>query len=153
MPIKDVKFGENVKIPYPNLINLYGCEIGDNCFIGPFVEIQEDAMIGKNTRIQSHTFICSKVRIGDNVFIGHGVIFINDRYPVRCNSDVWEQTIIEDNVVIGSNVTILPCRVYQNALVGAGAVVTKNVPMGMIVAGNPAKVIGKRFIYNKWQKY
>jgi len=144
MPIKDVKLGKNVKIPYPELVNLYGCEIGDNCFIGPFVEIQEDVKIGKNCRIQSHTFICSKVRIGKNVFIGHGVMFINDRYPVHRDPKDWEETIVEDNAVIGSNATILPCKIGKNALVGAGAVVTKDVPPNAIVAGNPARIIGER---------
>jgi len=144
MPVKNVKLGKNVKIPYPELVNLYGCEIGDNCFVGPFVEIQEDVKIGENCRIQSHTFICSKVRIGKNVFIGHGVVFINDKYPVRRDPKDWEETIVEDGVVIGSNATILPCKIGENALVGAGAVVTKDVPPNVIVAGNPARIIGER---------
>lgn len=142
MPIKNVKFGEDVIIPYPDLVNLYGCEIGDGCFIGPFVEIQEDVKIGKNCRIQSHSFICSKVRIGNSVFVSHGVMFINDRYPPCRNPGKWEETIVEDKAVIGSNVTILPCRIGRNALVGAGAVVTKDVSPNKIMAGNPAKIIG-----------
>lgn len=148
MPIRDVKLGKNVNIPYPELVNLYSCEIGDYCFIGPFVEIQKDVKIGAKTRIQSHSFICSKVKIGKEVFIGHGVMFINDRYPVHRNPEDWEEVTVEDNVVIGSNATILPCRIGKNALVGAGAVVTKDVPAGKIVAGNPAKLIGDR----KWKK-
>jgi len=145
MPIKNVKLGrKNVKIPCPELVNLYGCEIGDNCFIGPFVEIQEDVKIGENCRIQSHTFICSKVRIGRDVFVGHGVVFINDKHPVRRDPKDWEETIVEDGAVIGSNATILPCRIGKNALVGAGAVVTKDVPPNAIVVGNPARIIGER---------
>ena len=144
MPIKNVKFGKNVKIPHKNLVNLYGCEIGDNCLIAPFVEIQNDVIIGNNTRIQSHTFICSKVRIGNNVFIAHGVMFINDKYPVHRNPSDWQETIIEDNVVIGSNATILPCKIGRNALIGAGAVVTKDVLEGKTVVGNPATIIPKK---------
>lgn len=141
MPIKsDVKLGKNVNIPYPELVNLYGCEIGDDCFIGPFVEIQEDVKIGKNCRIQSHSFICSKVRIGDDVFVAHGVMFINDRYPPSRNPEKWEETIIEDKVVIGSNATILPCRIGRGVLVGAGSVITKPVLPDKIVVGNPAKI-------------
>lgn len=144
MPIKNTKLGKNVKIPFPKLVNLYGCTIGNKCFIGPFVEIQNDVEIGAKTRIQSHTFICSKVKIGKSVFVGHGVMFINDRHPVRKDPREWEETIIEDNVVIGSNTTILPCRIGENALIGAGAVITKDVPVNAIVAGNPARIIGQR---------
>jgi len=144
MPIKNVKFGKGVKIPFPELVNLYGCKIGDNCFIGPFVEIQNDAAVGAGTRIQSHSFICSKVRIGKDVFIGHGVVFINDRYPVRRDPKDWEETVIGDKAVIGSNATILPCKIGKGAVVGAGAVVTKDVPPRKTVVGNPAGQIGKR---------
>ena len=144
MPIKNVKFGKNVDIPYPELVNLYECEIGDNCFIGPFVEIQRDVKIGEKSRIQSHSFICSKVMIGREAFIGHGVMFVNDKYPVHTNPEDWEETIVEDKVVIGNNATILPCKIGKNALVGAGAVVTKDVPPNKIVAGNPAKILGER---------
>lgn len=144
MPIKNVKLGGNVKIPYPELVNLYGCEIGDNCFIGPFVEIQNDVIIGAGTRIQSHAFICSKVIIGKDVFIAHGVIFANDRYPVRRNSEEWEETLVGDKVVIGNNATILPCKIAEEAMIGAGAVVTKDIPAKKIVVGNPARVIGDR---------
>lgn len=144
MPLKNVKLGKNVRISFPDLVNLYNCEIGDDCLIGPFVEIQNDVKIGKESRIQSHTFICSKVTIGERVFVAHGVMFINDRYPVRRDPKDWEETIVEDDVVIGSNATILPCRIGKNALVGAGAVVTKDVPSGKAVVGNPAKIIGNR---------
>lgn len=144
MPLKNVKLGKNVRVPFPDLVNLYDCEIGDDCLIGPFVEIQAGVKIGKNSRIQSHSFICSKVKIGQEVFVSHGVIFINDKYPVRRDPQDWEETVVEDGVAIGSNATILPCRIGKNALVGAGAVVTKEVPPGKIVAGNPAKIIGDR---------
>ena len=144
MPIKNVKIGKNVDIPFPKLVNLYGCEIGNDCLIGPFVEIQTGVKIGEKTRIQSHSFICSKVRIGREVFIGHGVMFINDKYPVHRDFNDWQEIIVEDGVVIGSNATILPCRIGKNALIGAGAVVTKDVPFGKIVIGNPAKVIRER---------
>ena len=139
MPIKNVKLGKNVKIQYPELVNLYGCDIGDECFIGPFVEIQKGVKIGRGSRIQSHTFICSKVKIGKKVFIGHGVVFINDRYPVHHNPKDWKETIVEDKAMVGSNATILPCRIGKGALIGAGSVVTKDVPAGIIVIGNLQK--------------
>ena len=144
MPLKNVKFGKNVKIPYPELVNLYGCSLGDECFVGPFVEIQEGVKIGAKSRIQSHTFICTGVVIGKNVFVGHGVMFINDRYPVQRDKRKWEKTIVEDGAVIGNNATILPCRIGKNAVVGAGAVVTRDVPPNKVVVGNPARVIGER---------
>ena len=140
----DVKLGRNVKIPYPELVNLYGCEIGDDSFIGPFVEIQSGVSIGSGCRLLSHACICSKVRIGKGVFIGHGVMFVNDRYPVRTEPRDWEETVIGDGAALGNNVTLLPCRVGEGALIGAGAVVTKDVPPGKVAAGNPARVIGNR---------
>lgn len=127
-----------------NFVNLYGCTIGNNCMIGAFVEIQKGVIIGDRTRIQSHTFICEKVSIGDDCFIAHGVTFINDSYrngKPEINSENWEDTIIENNVSIGSNVTILPVRIGSGAVIGAGSVVTKNVPPRAIVVGNPAKII------------
>lgn len=144
MPIKNVKLGKNVEIPHPDLVNLYDCEIGDNCFIGPFVEIQKGVKVGAGSRIQSHSFLCTRVKIGRDVFVGHGVMFINDRFPPRRDPREWEDIIVEDKVAIGSNATILPCRIGKNALVGAGAVVTKDVPPNKVVAGNPARVIGER---------
>lgn len=126
-----------------NYVNLYGCKIGTNCMVGAFVEIQNDVGIGNNVRISSHSFICSKVTIGNNVFIGHGVTFINDLFPPRAEK-FWDETIIEDGVSIGSNATILPVKIGKNSVVGAGAVVTKNVPANSIVVGNPAKILKKK---------
>ncbi|RLI96896.1 MAG: N-acetyltransferase [Candidatus Aenigmatarchaeota archaeon] len=139
MPIRDVKLGKDAKVVYPGLVNMYECEVGDRCLIGPFVEIQKDVIIGNDCRVQSHSFICSKARIGNSVFIGHGVMFVNDKYPPRFDEKHWEEIIIEDGVTIGSNATILPVRIGENSLIGAGAVVTKDVPPNSIAVGNPAK--------------
>lgn len=145
----DVILGENVKLA--NFINLYGCTIGDNTKIGTFVEVQKNAFIGKNCKIQSHTFICEGVTIEDNAFIGHGVTFINDKYPKAVNDEGslqteadWkvEPTRVKRGATIGSGSTILGnVTIGENALVGAGSVVTKDVPPDTIVAGNPAKLI------------
>jgi len=141
--IINVKFGENVKIVEP--VNLYGCEIGDNSFVGPFVEIQSDVTIGKDCKIQSHTFVCSLVDIGDNCFIGHGVMFINDLFqsggPAGGDSSKWKSTKIGNDVSIGSNATILPVEICDNVVIGAGSVVTKDIVESGIYAGNPAKKI------------
>jgi len=141
----DVIFGEHVKIVQP--VNLYGCKIGDNTFIGPFSEIQNDVVIGNNCKIQSHTFICELVTIGNDCFIGHGVMFINDLFsdggPARGDKAKWKNTSIGNNVSIGSNATILPVSICDNAVIGAGAVVTKNINEPGIYAGNPAKFIRK----------
>jgi acetyltransferase-like isoleucine patch superfamily enzyme len=143
----DVKLGENVKLS--KFINLYGCEVGDQTKIGAFVEIQKNAKIGKNCKISSHTFICEGVTIEDNVFIGHGVTFINDTYPRATTSNGqlqteadWkiETTLIKKGASIGSGATILANVVVgEEAIIGAGSVVTKSVPSGAIVAGNPAR--------------
>ena len=145
----DVKLGRDVKLS--KFINLYGCEIGDESKIGAFVEIQKNASIGKRCKISSHTFICEGVTVEDNVFIGHGVMFINDSYPraTAANGNLqteadWkvERTIIKRGASIGSGATILSnITVGENAIVGAGSVVTKNVPANSIVAGNPAKFL------------
>ena len=144
----DVKLGKNVKIA--DFVNLYGCELGDNTKVGPFVEIQKNARIGKNCKIQSHTFICEGVTIEDEVFVGHGVTFINDKYP-RATDEGGElqtekdwvvlPTLVKKGASIGSGSTIL-CNVTigEYAVVGAGSVVTRDVPAKAVVAGNPARV-------------
>ena len=143
MPINNCKLGENVKIIEP--VNLYGCVIGKDCFVGPFVEIQKNVRIGFGTRIQSHCFICDGVIIGKRCFIGHGTMFTNDLFVDSPDFESWikRETKIGDNVRIGSNVTLLPITVGDNAIIGAGAVVTKDVPANCVVAGNPAKIIKK----------
>lgn len=143
MPIeRNVQIGENVKIPYPKLVNLYGCMLGDEVFVGPFVEIQKGAVVGRGSRISSHSFICEGVTIGINVFVAHGVMFINDKFD-SSDHESWviRNTFVEDNVRIGSNAVIMPVRIGKGAIIGAGAVVTKNVPDGAVVVGNPARII------------
>jgi acetyltransferase-like isoleucine patch superfamily enzyme len=139
--IKDVFFGQNITVVEP--VNMYGCEIGDDCFIGPFCEIQKDVMIGKGVKVQSHSFICELVSIGDGCFIGHGVMFINDIFahggPSRGDKSKWKWTKIGNNVSIGSNATILPVTICDNVVIGAGSVVTKNITEPGVYAGNPAK--------------
>src|SRR5438477_1284748 len=145
----DVKLGQNVKLS--KFINLYGCEVGDETKIGAFVEIQKNARIGKRCKISSHTFICEGVTIEDNVFIGHGVIFINDSYPRATTEggnlqteDDWkvERTVVKNGASIGSGVTILSnTTIGENAMVGAGSVITRDVPANSIVARNPAKLL------------
>jgi acetyltransferase-like isoleucine patch superfamily enzyme len=145
MPLKNVKLGENVKMPYENLVNLYGCEIGSNCFIGPFVEIQKNVKIGEETRIQSHSFICEGVEVGSKTFIGHGVMFTNDLFDSdTIQNFVLRKTIIGNNVRVGSNATILPVTIGDGAKIGAGCVVTKDVPPGVTVVGNPSRIIEKK---------
>ena len=153
MPIApDVRLGKEVRINHPDLVNLYGCSVGDNTRIGAFVEIQKNAVVGARCKISTHTFICEGVIIEDEVFIGHGVMFINDLYPRATNPDGrpktdedWKvvKTRVKGRASIGSNATILAgITIGENALVGAGAVVTLDVPDHAIVAGVPAKVVG-----------
>jgi UDP-2-acetamido-3-amino-2,3-dideoxy-glucuronate N-acetyltransferase len=153
MPISDTtKLGLNVKIYHPDQVNLYGCMIGDDSRVGSFVEIQKNSVIGARCKISSHSFICEGVNIEDEVFVGHGVMFTNDRFPKATNSDGspmgdedWkvEITLVKQRASIGSNATIVPgVTIGKQALVGAGSVVTKDVPDFAIVAGIPARVIG-----------
>jgi len=142
MGIKDCKMGKNIQIIEP--VNIYGCTVGDDCFIGPFVEIQKNVMIGAKTRVQSHSFICEGVTIGKHCFIGHGTMFVNDLYDSPSfESWIKRETNVGKDVRIGSNATILPVKIGDNAIIGAGAVVTKDVPANCVVAGNPAKIIRK----------
>lgn len=141
--IKDVIFGQDVTVVQP--VNLYGCKIGSNTFVGPFVEIQKTVTIGEGCKIQSHSFICEMVHIGNGCFIGHGVMFINDLFaeggPAQGNKALWRETHLGDNVSIGSNATILPVRICSDVVIGAGAVVTKDIDEPGVYAGNPAKKI------------
>lgn len=147
--LNNINIGENVRIF--NFVNAYGCSIADNSKIGAFVEIQKGASIGKNCKISSHTFICEGVHIGDNVFVGHGVMFTNDLFPRATNADGsaqteanWKviETKVEKGASIGSNATILcGITIGENALIGAGSVVTKDVPPNTVVAGVPARII------------
>ena len=141
--VKNVKFGKDVKIIEP--VNIYDCEIGDSCVIGPFVEIQRNAVIKDRVKVQSHSFICEFVEIGDDCFVGHGVMFINDKFsdgsPAMGDKSKWQKTKIDSNVYIGSNSTILPVNICSNVVIGAGSVVTKNIKIPGAYAGNPAKKI------------
>lgn len=142
--LKNVSYGKNVKVVSPS--NLYDCTLDDDVFVGPFCEIQSGVKIGRRTRIQSHSFICSLVEIGQDCFIGHGVMFINDRFtegfPAQ-SKDLWEGTRIGNSVSIGSNATILPVNICDNVVIGAGAVVTRSITQSGIYAGNPASLLRK----------
>ncbi|WJR76352.1 acyltransferase [Bradyrhizobium sp. NP1] len=144
--IRNVAFGARVKVVEP--CNLYGCRLGDDCFVGPFTEIQNGAVIGPRTRVQSHAFICELVTIGEDCFIGHGVMFINDTFanggPARGRKELWRKTVIGDRVSIGSNATILPVRIADDVVVGAGAVVTKDITQAGTYAGNPARLLKRK---------
>lgn len=142
--IRDVAFGRDVTVVEP--VNLYECSIGDHCFIGPFVEIQRGAEVGAHSRVQSHSFICEGVTIGEHCFIGHGVMFINDRFvkggPAG-DPALWQETHIGDHVSIGSNATILPVNICERVVIGAGAVVTRDITEPGVYCGNPARLLVK----------
>ena len=152
MPVQvSTKLGVGVRIANVDLVNIYGCEIGDQTFIGPFVEIQRGAVVGARCKIQSHSFICEGVTIGDEVFVGHGVMFVNDLWPratddsglmLRADGWILSKTHVKARASIGNGATVLPVIIGEGALIAAGAVVTRNVDPHAIVAGNPGRVIG-----------
>ncbi len=148
--IRDVAFGENVTVIQP--VNLYECTIGAGTFIGPFVEIQKGVRVGERCRIQSHTFVCELVTIGNDCFVAHGVMFINDLFsgggPARGDSTLWRKTQIGDHVSIGSNATILPVTICSHVVIGAGAVVTKDISAPGVYAGNPARLLRRHVAKN-----
>jgi acetyltransferase-like isoleucine patch superfamily enzyme len=143
--IRDVQFGVNVTVVEP--VNLYECTIGDDCFIGPFVEIQRNVVIGNRCKIQSHALVCEFVTIGDDCVVSHGAMFINDTFsiggPAHGDRKLWKSTSIGNNVSIGTNATILPARICGHVVIGAGSVVTKDISISGIYAGSPAKMIRK----------
>ena len=144
--IKDVDFGARVRVVQP--CNLYGCRIADDCFVGPFTEIQKSVEIGARTRVQSHAFICELVSIGQDCFVGHGAVFINDTFstggPAQGKKQLWKRTIIGNRVSIGSNATILPVSICDDVVIGAGAVVTKDIAEPGTYAGNPARRLASK---------
>lgn len=141
--IRDVRFGSRVTVVQP--ANLYECELGDDVFVGPFVEIQRGVVVGPRTRIQSHTFVCEGVTIGEDVFVSHGVCFVNDTFATgrRAGGDrsLWRETAIGGRVLIGSGVTLLPVRICADAVIGAGSVVTNDITSPGVYAGNPARLL------------
>lgn len=141
--IANVQFGDNVTVVQP--VNLYGCKLGDSVFVGPFVEIQKTASVGARTKVQSHAFICELVTIGDDCFIGHGVMFINDTFatggPANGNKSLWQSTSVGNRVSIGSNASILPVSICDDVVIGAGAVVVKNITEPGVYIGNPVRKI------------
>lgn len=141
--VRDVTFGKRVKVIEP--CNLYGCRIGDDCFVGPFTEIQKGVVIGARSRVQSHAFICELVTVGSDCFIGHGVMFINDTFaagsPARGRKQLWRETVIGERVSIGSNATIMPVKIADDVVIGAGSVVTKDILAAGTYAGNPARLL------------
>lgn len=140
---RGIRCGAGVKIVAP--VNLYECSLGDHCFVGPFVEIQRGAIVGARTKIQSHAFVCELVTIGEDCFIGHGVVFINDKFsggaPAAGRKDLWKPTRVGNRVSIGSNATILPVDICDDVVIGAGAVVTRNIVKPGAYAGNPARIM------------
>ena len=143
--IVNVAFGDNVTLIEP--VNIYGCVVGDDVFIGPFVEIQKDVTIGSRTRIQSHAFVCELVTIGNDCFISHGAMFINDTFttggPAKGRKELWKSTRIGSHVSIGTNATIMPVSICDHVVVGAGSVVTRDITVPGIYVGNPAKLLRK----------
>ena len=141
--VVDVKFGSNVTVVQP--ANIYGCTIGDDVFVGPFTEIQKGVRVGARTKIQSHAFVCELVGIGEDCFIGHGVMFTNDVFadggPARGNKSLWRATRIGNRVSIGSNATLLPVEICDDVVIGAGAVVTRDIAVSGTYAGNPARLL------------
>lgn len=150
----NVKLGKNVKIFNPDLVNIFDCIIGDDTFVGPFVEITRGVTIGRECKIESHSFICTSVKIEDGVFIGHGVMFTNDLYPRVDRQVEYLPTVVHKGVSIGSNATIIGgVSIGEYAIIGAGATVTKDVPPCAIVAGNPAHVVRRFKDYNQMLAY
>jgi len=141
--IKNVDFGADVTVVEP--VNLYGCRVGDGCFIGPFVEIQQNVVIGRRCRIQSHAFICEWVTMGDDCFVSHGAMFINDPFavggPARGRRELWRATVLGNNVSVGTNSTVMPVNICDNVVIGAGAVVTRDITVPGIYVGNPARLL------------
>jgi len=141
--IRDVEFGVNCTVVEP--VNLYECKIGNDCFIGPFVEIQKGVVVGDRCKIHSHTLVCELVTIGDDCVISHGAMFINDPFstggPAHRNQTLWKPTSIGDHVSIGTNATILPVRICSHVIIGAGSVVTKDILVSGVYAGNPIKLL------------
>lgn len=139
--VRDVEAGAGVTVVEPT--NLYECTLGDGVFVGPFCEVQKGVRIGARTRVQSHSFVCELVTIGEDCFVGHGVMFVNDRFlgggPARGDTSKWESTLIGDRVSIGSNATIMPVTICDDVVIGAGAVVTKPITQPGVYAGNPAR--------------
>ena len=143
--VREVAFGTGVKVVEP--VNLYECRLGDDCFVGPFVEIQKGVTVGSRTRVQSHSMLCELVEIGEDCFIGHGVMFINDTFatggPAKGRMDLWRPTKIGNRVSIGSNATIMPVKICDDTVIGAGAVVTRDIEKPGIYVGNPARFLRK----------
>lgn len=146
----DVTFGSNVTVVQPS--NIYGCSLSDNVFVGPFTEIQKGVKIGARTKIQSHAFVCELVEIGEDCFIGHGVMFTNDVFakggPARGDKSLWRETCVGDRVSIGSNATLLPVHICDDVVIGAGAVVTRDITLRGTYAGNPARLLASSFPVN-----
>lgn len=150
MTVEGCTLAATVVVHDPALVNLYGCTIGAYSRVGPFVEMQRGVQVGKFCKISSHTFVCDGVVIGDRVFVGHGVMFTNDRYPGILDRFVKVTTVVEDDVVIGSGAVVLPVRIGHGAIIGAGAVVVADVPALSVVVGNPARVV--RQFSDKWER-